>query len=71
MSEGMPLLRDPKLWLRESFGGMCEGCAGEVEAEVEAEPLACESSSAAVLRSPEVLGGIAGCTGAMPSEVRW
>lgn len=76
LSEGMPLLREPKLWLRESLGGMCEGCAGEVEAEVEAEPLAWESSSTAVLRSPEVLEGMAweeelGCMGVAPSEERW
>lgn len=50
---------------------MCDGCAGEVDAEVDADPLWSESSSAAVLRSPEVLGGIAGCMGAMPSEERW
>lgn len=71
MNEATPLLREPKLWLLESLGGMCEGCAGEVDAEVDAEPLASESSSAAVLRSPEVLGGMAGCTGAIPSEDRW
>ena len=67
----MPLLREPKLWLLESLGGMYDGLAGEVEAEVDAEPLACDSSSAAVLRSPEVLGGMAGWMGAMPSQERW
>lgn len=36
-----------------------------------ADPLACESCSAAVLRSPEVLEGIAGWTGAIPSDMRW